>query len=270
VKNLLPIGRFSTVCRLTVKALRHYDELGLLQPAVVDPESGYRYYSLTQASEAERIRALREIDMPLEEIRALLRERDSAAARERLERHRGRLAAQLADQQRALVLLERLIHQQEGAMTYDVTVKTLEPQHLLSIRTRTSLREISATVGRAYGELFGYLARVGVRPAGPPLIIYHDPEFREEDMDVEIGVPIERRLQGDVGMSGGELSGGPGASTIHVGPYNEIGPAYQALAAWIQQQGHETAGAPREIYLVGPEQSRDPAGLRTEIAWPIR
>jgi DNA-binding transcriptional MerR regulator len=116
VKNLLPIGRFSKVCRLTVKALRHYDELGLLRPAGVDPESGYRYYSVSQAAEAERIRLLRSLEMPLEEIRERLCERDPAAARVRLERHRQRLEQQLAEQQQALAFLRRLI-EQEGTMT---------------------------------------------------------------------------------------------------------------------------------------------------------
>jgi DNA-binding transcriptional MerR regulator len=73
VKNLVSIGRFSLLCRLTVKALRHYDELGLLKPATVDPQTGYRYYSVAQVVEANRIRQLREIEMPLDEIRAILR-----------------------------------------------------------------------------------------------------------------------------------------------------------------------------------------------------
>jgi effector-binding domain-containing protein len=270
VKNLLPIGRFSQVCRLTVKALRHYDELGLLRPALVDPESGYRYYSLAQAGEAERIRLLRSLEMPLEEIRELLRERGAAATRARLERHRQRISEQLAEQRRALDLLQRLIEREEGKMSYDVRTKNLEPQPVLSIRARTSLREIGGAIQRGYGQLFGYLATVGVRPAGAPCAVYHDPEFREEDIDVELCVPIERKLQGGVGMSGGELPGGPVAYALHQGPYDEIAAAYQALAGWIQQQGHETAGPPREVYLVGPESARDPADYRTELVWPIR
>ena len=70
--NLLPIGRFSKATRLSVKALRHYDELGLLRPAFVDPSSGYRYYRPAQANQAEAIRILRSLEMPLEEIRAVL------------------------------------------------------------------------------------------------------------------------------------------------------------------------------------------------------
>jgi len=89
VDDLLPIGRFSKATRLSVKALRHYDELGLLRPAFVDPSSGYRYYRPAQANQAEAIRILRSLEMPLEEIRAVLAEGGGDLAGKRLHRHRG-------------------------------------------------------------------------------------------------------------------------------------------------------------------------------------
>src|SRR5512140_3740487 len=94
--DLVPIGRFSRLCRLTVKALRHYDEVGLLRPALVDERSGYRYYALAQAADAERIRLLRDADVPLEEVRAFLVAPDGAAARALLDAHRRRLETQAA------------------------------------------------------------------------------------------------------------------------------------------------------------------------------
>lgn len=269
MKNLLPIGRFSKICRLTVKALRHYDELGLLQPAVVDPASGYRYYSLAQAAEAERIGLLRTLDLPLDEIARLLREREPDARRRLLDGHRARMEARLAETRQVLAYLEKLVNE-EGAMPYEVTVKQVEPQSILSIRTRTSLAEIGQAAGQAFGELYAYLGQLGVPPAGPPLAIYHDPEFREDDMDAEFCVPVGRPLSGKGRMNGGSLPGGPAACTLHAGPYPEIGPAYQAVMGWIHERGHETAGPPREVYLVGPAQRPDPADFRTELVWPIR
>ncbi|HLE04088.1 MAG TPA: helix-turn-helix domain-containing protein, partial [Anaerolineales bacterium] len=100
MKNLVPIGRFSRVCRLSIKALRYYDELGLLRPAAVDPDSGYRYYSLAQAVEAEVIQVLRSLDVPLEDVRQLLREREPAAIRKRLELHRLRVEERIAEERR--------------------------------------------------------------------------------------------------------------------------------------------------------------------------
>lgn len=269
MKNLLPIGRFSKVCRLTIKALRHYDEIGLLRPALVDPASGYRYYSLAQAADAERIRVLRSLDMPLEEIQEVLRRRDPDAVRESLDRHRLRIEERLAEYQRALAFLQRLMQQEEGIMPYEVKTREMEAQSVLSHRTRTSIKEIGQAFGQALGLIMGYAGRVNARPVGPPLSIYHGPEFDEDNMDIEICLPVDRRLTGDGPVSGRELPGCTVAYTMHAGHYDEIGPAYQALMGWIKDHGHEAAGPPRETYLVGPGQTEDPAAYRTEVAWPI-
>lgn len=116
MQNLVPIGRFSTLCRLTVKALRHYDDLGLLRPAMVDPDSGYRYYSVARALDAERIRLLRSLGVPLEEIRAILSTRDPTALRAHLDRHRQRVGGQIAQYQPVLASLQRLIEQEDEVM----------------------------------------------------------------------------------------------------------------------------------------------------------
>lgn len=268
MKNLLPIGRFSKVCRLTVKALRHYDELGLLRPAVVDQESGYRYYSLAQAPEAERIRLLRSLDMPLERIRQILHERDAAEVRRLLDEHRQRIEQQIAEHQRALDFLHKLTDEEE-LMAYEVTIKQLAEQPIISTRTHTTLAELGEVFGRSFGQLFGYLAQLGMRPAGTPFSIYHDPDFKEDDVDIEICIPIERRVSGKGDMDGSVVPAGPAACTVHAGPYDEVGPAYQALMAWIQEHGHECAGPPREVYLVGPDKTQDPSEFRTEIVWPL-
>jgi effector-binding domain-containing protein len=104
---------------------------------------------------------------------------------------------------------------------------------------------------------------------GPPLSIYHGAEFDEENMDIEICLPVDRKLSGDGQVSGQELPACKVASTVHPGHYDEIGLAYQAIMGWIKDHGHETTGPPREIYLVGPTQARDPTAYRTEVAWPI-
>jgi DNA-binding transcriptional MerR regulator len=269
VQNLVPIGRFSKVCRLTVKALRHYDEIGLLRPALVDESSGYRYYSLTQAIDAERIARLRALDMPLEEIREVLRAPSTAVIKARLEAHRERLQAQLLGVQQAAAALQRLIDNLEVSMNYEVTLKQLSAQPILSLRQKIQSSDIGPTAAKAYGELFGYLGQLGMRPVGPPFAVYHDQEFREQDLDVEHCVPIEKRIAGNQRLQGRELEAVTAACTLHAGSYETIGAAYRALAEWMQAHGHESAGAPREAYLVGPGTAPDPQEWRTELIWPV-
>src|SRR5512134_3201567 len=109
MENLLPIGRFSKMTRLSVKALRHYDELGLLVPAVVDSFSGYRYYTYSQANRAEAVRILRGLDMPLDQVRELLESDDPDVTRKHLELHRANLRDRRERHDRMLSFIERLI-----------------------------------------------------------------------------------------------------------------------------------------------------------------
>jgi DNA-binding transcriptional MerR regulator len=268
--NLVPIGRFSRVCQLTVKALRHYDELGLLRPALVDEQSGYRYYSLSQAADAERIRLLRALDLPLDEVRAILAERDPGVVRARLVAHAGRLEARIAGYRDALALLHHLLDHKEETMTREIRTTELAPQPILSIRQKIALADIGSFVGGGITELCAYLGSLGVRPVGPPLSLYHDEELKEHDAEVEVAVPCERRVAGAGRMTGRVLEGGPAAVTLHVGAYGTISQTYCALAQWIAAQGRVPAPPSRETYLVSFAQTPDPAEWRTEVAWPMR
>lgn len=266
--NLVPIGRFSKMTRLSVKALRLYDENGLLPPAHVDPSSGYRYYELAQANRAEAVRILRSIDMPLDEIRAILEADDPALAHKQLEIHRERLTERLAAQERMLAYLEWLIERREGIMPYDVQIVEEAPQLVAATKIHTSLRRIGDDIGTGFGSLMQVLAREGVSVSGPPLIVYHDEIDEETDGDVEICVPVGSAVSGGSQVYGRELEGGTMAATVHRGPYQEIAPAYHTLIGWISQHGHEIAGPPREIYLNDP-QTVSPAELLTRVEFPI-
>ena len=112
--NLVPIGRFSEMTRLSVKALRLYDEKGLLRPAHVDPSSGYRYYDIEQASRAELVKTLRTVNMPLEQIQEIFEADNNEIAHKQLLAHRKRLRERLAAQERTLTYLETLIDHEEG------------------------------------------------------------------------------------------------------------------------------------------------------------
>ena len=105
--NLMPIGRFARSCRLSVKALRHYDELGLLEPAFVDPQSRYRYYTQEQARDAVMIGMLRSLDLPLETIRSLL-EAEPGEVKQVVEREAARIEAEIASKRSALLSLRHL------------------------------------------------------------------------------------------------------------------------------------------------------------------
>jgi len=269
MNDLIPIGRFSTMTRLSVKALRHYAELGLLEPSWVDPSSGYRYYRPAQANLAEAIRVLRSVDMPLDEIAEILAEDDPELAGKRLHMHRERLQERLADQERMLRYLEHLIDREEGLMPYEVTIKQVEPQRVAGYRFHTDLAKIGADIGTGFGVVMQAMGSARVSPVGAPFIVYHDVIDEQTEGDIEICVPVEGDASGTDGpVEWKDIEGGPVATTIHRGPYDQIAPAYHTVAGWIQDHGHQTVGAPREIYLNDPQQV-SPEDLLTEVQFPI-
>ena len=268
--DLLPIGRFAKATRLSVKALRHYDELGLLRPAAVDPSSGYRYYRPAQANQAEAIRILRSVDMPLEEIGALLADGGGGPVAKRLTVHRERLEARLAEHRRMLAFLERLLDR-EDVMPYEVTVKELPAQPVAATRTTTDLGHIAAAISTGVDAVLAELGRRGLEPAGPLQVVYHADQVLDDDTEapIEICFPVAGPFDGAGEVYGTELPGGPAAVTLHRGPYAEIGPAYHTVSGWISDHGHELAGGPREVYLNVPGEVPE-ADLLTEVQWPIR
>ena len=268
MRNLLPIGRFSEMCRLSIPSLRHYDELGLLPPAAVDPDTGYRYYSMAQAIDADRIRTLRFLEMPLAEIRAILAG-DAGRTREILEAHRLRLTEQAEKQRYAITLLTSMLSENKPA-TYEIHLRETVPQPAAAIRGRAAWAALGPFIGAALGELFRVVGGQGVRFAGPAYGIYHSAEAEEAEVDLEVGMPVAEPVEPDGRVIATSISGGLAAATVHCGPYEDVAPAYRALGEWVQEHGHETAGPPREVYLVGPEQVKDPGALRTEIVWPVR
>ena len=163
--------------------------------------------------------------------------------------------------------LKQIEEEQEGEMSgYDVVLKKVESQKVATVR---DVIPAYSEAGRLYGELFGTLGRNGIRPAGPPFAIYHDPEYKESDVDVEAGVPVIGSVGGDGRLRVWDAPAGEVASTLHVGGYDTIGHAYTALMAWIEANGLHIAGSNREIYLQGPDPSRGPESYVTEVQIPV-
>ncbi len=269
MKDLLPIGHFAQITRLSPKALRLYDEMGLLPPAVVDTTSGYRYYRLDQIGLAARIRRLRSLEMPLDEIGQVVRAHDPGVAYALIARHRARLAERIARDQRALAALDALAGR-EGAMAYTVAIAEVLAQPILYIRASASLGAMDDTMPCAIAEIHAYLQRAGVRAAGPDLCVYPYPDVARDDFAADACVPIERPIRGEGRIMAGELPAGPIASTVHAGPYEDLPLAFRAVLGWIRDHGHDIIGPLRETYVVGLGPSRASVDYRTEVAWPIR
>ena len=150
---LIPIGQFSKMVRLSVKALRLYADLGLLLPAYTDSETSYRYYKASQAKRAEIIRILRSVDMPLNEILDVLDAGEPAEAGNILLVHRERMEDRLRMQERMLVYLETLIENKERIMPHEITVIPASPILVAGVRMHTALSTIKTDVGQGFSKI---------------------------------------------------------------------------------------------------------------------
>ena len=268
---MLKIGDFSRLSRVSVKALRYYDEIDLLKPVKVDRFTGYRYYSVDQLPRLNRIIVLKNLGLSLEEVSALLVNNLSIDhIKQLLNVKQAEIRERLQEDQRRLGQVEEWLRQieKEGIMPeYQVVIKKVEPTIIASIR---DVLPAYSHIGQLFEEIFNYLGSKGGKPAGPVMFISHDPEYKEENVDVEAGVPLSEAISGSGRIGVYELPGMEHAAcTIYKGSYEGIGEAYEAIMSWIESNSYQITGPDRDIYLTSPADTSDPASYVTEIQFPV-
>ena len=261
-RDLLPIGTFASRCRLSVKALRHYGELGLLRPAHVDLATGYRYYDRRQASAAIAIALLRSLDVPLPAIRELLASKDSDAMTRVLDGERERRAREISRATTALRSIERLMLA-GTVFPYDVTLRD-EPSQTVLVVEGTTTADLHVAAGTALvRELLDRLDRLGRSQIGPIFCLL--PPASEETVILQMCAAIADPPPGEHVLT---LPAGSVAVARHLGPYEELGLAEHALYAWAEEQRFEPNGPIREVYRNDPAQVA-PEALETHVLLPV-
>jgi DNA-binding transcriptional MerR regulator len=272
--GLLPIGRFARISGLSIRMLRRYGRLGLLEPAHVDEDTGYRYYSLTQAREAEAIRRLRALDVPLEEIRVILGSPPDVA-RERLETHRARLEGRGVELRQAVAELTRLIEgkeplvpQKEKMVRFEIGIEEVPEQRLLAIREHVHQDEMSTVVPRCIDEVHAHMQEQGLSFAGPPICVCPFPD-EHGMLDTEVGWPVAEEVAGSGRIEARTLPATRALVMKHVGPYEVLSNSYRLMSELMEEEGLTSVGDPREHYITDPDEVADPNDYETRIIWPI-
>jgi DNA-binding transcriptional MerR regulator len=263
VDVLVTIGEFSKMTYLSVKALRHYHDVGLLEPAAVDASTGYRLYSAAQVSTAQAIRRFRDLDMPLERIRTVLDAPDVAARNEAILVHLRHMQDQLTRTQSTVASLQGLL--EDARRPADVELRSVPATQTLAIAHHVGFDDCPPWLDAALGELHEVLDGLGIDPAGPDGALYPDEFFEAGAGAVVAFVPVGGLAAGAADLAGSlaglhEIGAAELAIMVHTGPFDDIDQTYGALGTVVAERGIGAPGPIREHYL---------ANGRAEVCWPV-
>jgi len=270
--TMLTIGEFSRMTHLSVKALHHYHDVGVLAPAAIDPHSGYRNYGADQVAAAQVIRRLRDLGMPLDSIRAVLLAPDLAARNREITAHLARMERQLEQTQAAVSGLRALL---DGPVPRPrIEFRTIPTVTALAIAEVVTVADVMAWGDDAMGELAAVLGATGLAQAGSYGALFPGEFFELERSEVTPFVPVERPSPGlgpgGFGLTGRvrllEIPGIEAAVAVHDGPAGDIDRTYGALGIVVAERAIGVEGPIREYYPDGFDAAEP---HRTEICWPV-
>ncbi len=273
--GLLTIGRFAKLTDLSPRLLRRLDERGVLSPALVDPDTRYRYYDLGQTRVASLIHLGRQMGLTVDQLADLIAASEAGELRAHLRQHRDGVAARLAEQSRLLRLLDQELARGGPLVSYEIALKTVPAILVMSARgaaPRTHPHDpwlLESAIRQAGATVLVHIARQGAEPAAQPVVLYTTDFARDDEIRFEVCFPVARRLPSCPGVTCMELPEERVAYTTFQGPYDTIWNAHVELRAWIAENDLVASGPVRELGVVTELDTDDPHAWITELAVPI-
>jgi len=263
----LSIGAFSRLTHLSIKTLRYYHEVGLLAPAAVDPDTGYRYYRPGQAHSAHLVRRFRDLGLPVADVKAVLAAPDVTARDVILAGHLDRMREQLRQTEAAVDSLRRMLEGGSAAVTIEERV--LEGGPAISVAADVLRADVSAWWRDAPAGLRATATAAGLEQTGPVGGLFDDELFTQDAGHARVYLPVRDSPALDGTGLRWELPPGRFAVALHPGPHSDVDRTYAALGTWAAARGRDGAGPVRELYLADPLETPDTTQWQTEICWPL-
>ncbi|MGW3945553.1 MerR family transcriptional regulator [Micrococcus endophyticus] len=269
--DLMTIGEFSSLSRLSVRMLRHYDAHGVLVPEHVDAHSGYRRYAPAQLRDAADIRNLRDVGLGVSAITALLAARGTSTWTDALALQRCTLVEELHAARERLSLIDRMLTPGEIPMTIQLNRTAVPAMTVVALRgTVPSYSD----EGRMWERLMPALQQQGIRPVGPCGVIEHDDEYREADVDLSVYCPVAPGTRAEGPLVVLQLPERDCLVAHVIGPYTQISQAHDLIVQRMEAEGLAArqdgtlASNVFNRYLVTPDQAA-PEDLVTEVCRPL-
>lgn len=270
---MLKIGDFSKLSRISIRMLRHYDEIGILRPERVDDFTGYRYYSESQLLLAGRIQSLKGLGFGLSVIKEILGKYGDPQEMEKflLVKRRELKEEAMAAEQKLMLLDSTLkwLRKDGSLMDYDVTLKTVPERYVASVRQVIPAYDQE---GVLWEIMCRELEGQNVQQAAPcyGMAIFHDEGHKEHDPDVEIQSTVVGTYQDTEHVKFKTVPPIQIASATYKGGYDQISRVNAAVANWVVENGYDFNGKSFCIYHVSPSDTSDPEEMVTEVCFPVK
>ena len=263
----LTVGDFSRITHLSVKTLRHYHEVGLLKPVTVNPGTGYRYYSAAQVPTAQVIRRLRDLEMPVSLVKAVLDAPDAPARNALIAAHLGRLEAELAQTRTAVESLRNLLQPPRDAPV--IEHRSVPAVRAAGITAVVSNPDVLPWWQGALGELQATVRAQGLPASGPSGGMFASELFQQDRGEATVFIPVAGSVRAIGRVTPVVVPAAELAIISHPGSLSDADLSYATLGSYATRHEISIDGPLREYYLRGVADTPDEAEWRTEIGWPI-
>ena len=264
--TLYKIGMFAAMNHVTVKTLRFYEEQGLLMPALIHPDTGYRYYTLSQMAVLHHITALKLAGFKLEEIANINSGADEIAV---LLKKKAELLEKIADITRQIAVVDGYLAKKKTGLSSPVLIKTIPETTVAFMRIR--LESYDCLFDRM-PEMGALMEKAGCECALPEYCFtaYPEPGYKDGDIPVEIceSVVEAKKEIGDLKFK--TMPEIQAACVFHKGSYRTFSESYETVLRYIEENGYEIAGEIRESYIDGVWNKDDESRWLSEIQVPVR
>lgn len=271
---MLTIGEFSNICKVSTKTLRYYAEIGLILPDEINPESGYRYYSINQLEKMLLINRLKSYCFSLEEIKSIFESEElmDEVLFVALNKKKKEIAGKVQKFEDTLHQIDSdILNLRKGKsiMSYmeeiDVQLVEIPMMYLLSIRKNVLEHEFPEEYGICFGKLYQKIEEKKLTAVAPPMVLFHSDEYSPFGLDTEFAVPIKEYATGTRDFCPGLC-----LKTVVQGSYSQLSSVYAKQIEWAKREGYENSNALYEVYVTDPAEALQENKLVTEVYYPIK
>jgi len=271
---MLSIGEFSNICKVSTKTLRYYAEIGLILPDEINPENGYRYYSIEQLKTMLLINRLKSYNFSLGEIKTILESEEPQDEKLylALTRKKKEIGKQVQEFQNTLnQLINDISNLKQGKsiMSYlesiDINLVEVPMMYLLSIRKMVHEYNFPEEYGDCFSKLFRKIADDKLTMFAPSMVLFHSEEFSQFGLDTEFAIPVKEYVTGTRDFYPGLC-----LKSVLYGSYSNLSSVYAKQREWAEKEGYESNNALYEVYVTDPSQVSKESELITEIYYPVK